>query len=410
MTLFKLKLSLAKNIINQIFNRSLIILFNQGSIFLIITILANRLDLNNFGLLSASMIMIQLGWIVSNFGLINSSIEFMQKNKTNNEKNNFISFSLIQIFLLALLYISFLFILINLDLISFPLKLLTFIVPSILIGSFICQWFFQAINEPEHLVKITFLSRLLFLTITFFYINENNFFYFFFFQALSLAIVASFSIFHIVKIKKFPITKIKLQYFKRMFTSQTTFFFNHILNSQINLVWAFFASLSLSPSSISFYFIGDQLFRSAGIFTNIISQVIRSNTINRSNHDLMIILKRTSLFYVLLLIILLSSVYLFYYYLLPDYYIEGINISFLFIIAWFIQAFIKILNYPVLGRIHGYSWVNKIAVKFLFLHIFLIIIWNFKINSVFFIPKFLILALLIQLIYFVFVCFKKTSR
>ena len=181
-------------ILNQIFSRSLIIIFNQISIFFIISLIAVRFDLETFGYFGQAMILIQIGWIVSNFGLINYSIESKLKLKRSKLLSKFVWLAILQILLLSVTYVLFLFCLIQLNILNLPEKYYLFTIPSIIFGSFHCMWFFQSMNEPNILVKVTFYSRLIFLLATYFFIFNDNHLHFFIIQAASLLIVALYSL------------------------------------------------------------------------------------------------------------------------------------------------------------------------------------------------------------------------
>jgi fatty acid desaturase len=50
-------------------------------------------------------------------------------------------------------------------------------------------------------------------------------------------------------------------------------------------------------------------------------------------------------------------------------------------IAWGVHAIVKLLNYPILGEMHGADWVNKITYKILFLHASAFLFWMYFFNS-----------------------------
>ena len=183
---------------------------------------------------------------------------------------------------------------------------------------------------------------------------------------------------------------------------QFPFFINLIVNSQINILWAFSVSVSMSPYFISLYYIGDQIFRSAGIFSNIISQVFRVNTINKKENESEKYLFYLVIMYIFLGFLLSILVYLFYKYFLPEDFYHGLFLSILMILAWVIQSILKLFNYPILGFLYGYKLINKIALQFFILHLSLVLIWSLLFKSVFLIPIFLIFGFSLNLIYYLY--------
>lgn len=278
-----------KTILHQIFSRSLIILFNQISIILIISIIAIRFDLETFGYFGQSMILIQIGWIVSNFGLINYSIESKLKSQNTLFVSKFVSLAFIQILLFSTAYVLFLFFLLQVNILNLPDKFFLSTIPSIIFGSFHCMWFFQSMNAPKTLVKITFYSRLFFLISTYLFIFNDNHLYIFFAQAISLLIVSLCSLKIIFYEHRVSFIPPLLRNILNTINCQFPFFLNLIMNSHINILWGFAASLTASPAMMSFYYIGDQAFRTCGALSSIVSQVLRSNTINQQNNNSIII-------------------------------------------------------------------------------------------------------------------------
>jgi len=387
-------------ILNQIYSRSLIIIFNQISIFFIISLIAVRFDLETFGHFGQAMILIQIGWIVSNFGLINYSIESKLKLKRSKLLSKFVWLAILQILLLSVTYVLFLFCLIQLNILNLPEKFYLFTIPSIIFGSFHCMWFFQSMNEPNTLVKVTFYSRLIFLLATYFFIFNDNHLHFFIIQAATLLIVALYSL--RVIFYKYNLN-FSLPPMINVFNTtkyQLPFFINLITNTHINILWSFVASLSLSPAMMSIYYIGDQVFRSCGAFSSIFSQVFRSNTLGQKNKKLINYFKKIIWFYVAIFGLIAIAALLYFYYYLPTNYIDGLNITLLMIIAALLSAINKLLNYPILGKKFGYLYVNKLTTNFLILNIIVILIWYFVFKMIILVPILLIINLLLQILFF----------
>ena len=387
-------------ILNQIFSRSLIVLFNQISILLIISIMAVRFNLDTFGHFGQAMILIQIGWIVSNFGLMNYSIECKLKLKRSRFLREFVSLAIIQILLLSITYIVFLFCLIQLNILNLPEKFYLFTIPSIIFGSFHCMWFFQSMNKPNTLVKVTFYSRVIFLLSTYFFIFNEDHLYLFIIQAASLLIVALYSLRAISYQYNLNFSLPPMKNIFNTIKYQLPFFLNSIMNTHVNILWSFAASLSLSPAMMSIYYIGDQIFRACGAFSSIFSQVFRSNTLDQKNKKLINNLKKIIGLYVAIFGFIAVAALLYFYYYLPISYIDGLNITLLMILAALLSAINKLLNYPILGKKFGHLYVNKLTANFLILNIIVILIWYLAFKTIVLIPIFLIITLILQILFF----------
>ena len=387
-------------ILNQIFIRSLIVFFNQISILLIISIIAIRFNFETFGHVGQAMILIQIGWIFSNYGLMNYSIESKLKFKSSIFLSKFVSLAIVQIFLFSITYVLFLFCLIRLNILNLPEKFYLFTIPSIIFGSFHCMWFFQSMNKPNTLVKVTFYSRVIFLLSTYFFIFNEDHLYLFIIQAASLLIVALYSL----KVISYEYNlNFSLPPIKNVFNTiryQLPFFLNSIMNTHVNILWSFAASLSLSPAMMSIYYIGDQVFRACGAFSSIFSQVLRSNTLDQKNKKLINNFKKIIGLYVAIFGFIGIAALLYFHYYLPISYIDGLNITLLMILAALLSAINKLLNYPILGKKFGHLYVNKLTANFLILNIIVISIWYLAFKTIVLIPIFLIITLILQILFF----------
>ena len=78
-----------KATLKQIFGRGSIILINQISVLLAIPILAARLDFLVFGQVAIGFVLVQLSWVLSDWGIQHFSIEQWPKLKTQLQKNTF---------------------------------------------------------------------------------------------------------------------------------------------------------------------------------------------------------------------------------------------------------------------------------------------------------------------------------
>lgn len=391
-----------KLILNQIFSRSLIVFFNQISILLIISIIAVRFNFDTFGHFGQAMILIQIGWIVSNFGLINFSIESKLKLKKSKLLSKFVSLAIVQILLLSIAYVLFLFCLLRLNILNLPEKFYLFTIPSIIFGSFHCMWFFQSMNEPNKLVNVTFYSRVIYLVSTYFFIFNDNHLYFYIIQASSLLIVSLYSLRLMYYKYNLNFSLPPMKNIFNAFKYQFPFFINLITNTHINILWSFVASLFFSPAMMSIYYIGDQVFRTCGAFTSIFSQVLRSNTLDYKNKKLINNLNKIIGLYFALFGFIAIAALLYFHYYLPINYISGLNITLLMILAAMLSGINKLLNYPILGKKFGYLYVNKLTANFLILNVLVILIWCIIFKTILLIPIFLIITLTLQILFFTY--------
>jgi len=389
-----------KTILNQIFSRSLIVLFNQISSILIISIIAVRFNFETFGHFGQAMILIQIGWIISNFGLINYSIESKLKLKNSKFLSKFVSQAILQILLLSIAYALFLFCLLRLNILNLPEKFYLFTIPSIIFGSFHCMWFFQSMNEPNTLVKITFYSRLIYLISTYCFIFNDNHLFIFIIQAASLLIIALYSLKILFYKHNLNFSLPPMKNIFNGFKFQFPFFINLITNTHINIIWSFAASLSLSPAMMSIYYIGDQVFRTCGAFTSIFSQVLRSNTLDHKNKKLINNLNKIMGLYLALFGFIAIAALIYFHYYLPINYIDGLNITLLMILAAMLSGINKLLNYPIFGKKFGYHYVNKLTANFLIVNVLVILIWYLLFKLVILIPTLLIITLILQILFF----------
>ena len=104
-------------VINQIFQRSSIVLINQLSLLITIPYIASIFSSNTFGLFSQSIIFIQVTWIISEWGINNYCINIFPKD-TKNQNHLFIEISSM-VFILLITISFFIFLIIKILNINF---------------------------------------------------------------------------------------------------------------------------------------------------------------------------------------------------------------------------------------------------------------------------------------------------
>ena len=126
-----------KATLKQIFGRGSIIAINQLAVLLAIPILAARLDFLVFGQVAIGFILVQLSWVVSDWGMQHYSIEQWPKLKTQLQKNTFTTTASFLRMSVTLLCIILILLIILLGWIDFPILFWLGIIPSIFNGRYI---------------------------------------------------------------------------------------------------------------------------------------------------------------------------------------------------------------------------------------------------------------------------------
>ena len=142
------------NLFKQISSQSLIILINQLSMIVAITIIASRVDLFTFGQISIAFTLIQVSWIISDWGMTNYVIE-----KWSDTRNKiFLCCNLIysRVFISLLMFLLLSSIIIF-NLIELPNNFKFWIFFSVFMGSLTPLWFFQLhkVSQKMRFKKIT---------------------------------------------------------------------------------------------------------------------------------------------------------------------------------------------------------------------------------------------------------------
>lgn len=365
-----------KATLKQIFGRGSIIVINQISVLLAIPILAARLDFHVFGQVAIGFVLVQLSWVISDWGIQHFSIEQWPKLKTKLQKNTFTSIATYLRASIALLCIGLILSIILLGLIDFPFLFWLCIAPSIFMGGVYPLWFYQVQKAPHDMIGVTIFSRCIYLLMIIFLVHNNeSAIWAFLAQGINMSIITIFAYLRMSSRYQFKLQKFQFGLWIRTLKKSYPFLINAIANNQINTLWGFGLSVIGGPLAMAIYNIGDQIYRAGGAITNIVAQSIRIHFIDKSLNDL----KFTITFFVLLFFVLTVSICLFTPYLIQKFfsnsYLPAIPVIQVMIIAWGVHAVVKLLNYPILAAFHGSSWVNKITNYFLLMHIILFSIW-----------------------------------
>lgn len=392
-----------KATLKQICGRGSIILVNQISVLLAIPILAARLDFHVFGQVAIGFVLVQLSWVVSDWGIQHYSIEQWPKLKTILQKNTFTSIATYLRTSIALLCIGLILAIILLGLIDFPILFWLCIIPSIFMGGIYPLWFYQVQKSPHEMIGVTIFSRCIYLLIIIFFVHNNeSAIWAFLAQGVNMSIITIFAYLRMSSRYQFKLQKFQFGLWIRTLKQSCPFLINAITNNQINTLWGFGLSLLGGPLAMAIYNIGDQFYRAGGAITNIIAQATRIHFLGSSLKNI----KFTFLFFVILFLIICLSVFiaapLIINHFFSENFLPAINVLQVMIIAWGLHAVVKLLNYPILGQMHGAEWVNKITYKILFLHLIAFLIWMYFFNSPLSLAIMFLSVVMCQLVIFLF--------
>ena len=385
-------------IINQIFQRSSIVLINQLSLLITIPYIASIFSPNTFGLFSQSIIFIQVTWIISEWGINNYCINIFPKD-TKNQNRLFIEISSM-VFLLLIMLSFFIFIIIKILNINIDLYLYLLLVLSFIFGGLNPLWFFQAQLRPKVLILPTFIARIIFLILIIFFVKNDSDIYFYF--LINSFVFIGIFIFSLWILKKeglyFFITS--FHKLKSHIGSSFYFFLSSVIGNQFSTFWMFVFSIKSSPSLIAIYAIADHFLRAMNTLTNIISSVIWANS--SKIRQINIYLLKYSFLIFLIFFIAWNFIDSLIELLFNDFYLASVEFCQALIVVWLIHGLTKIHLYPVFAKFYSLGWVNKINILFGLFHILTMILWLFFLESIWIMIYSMIIITSIQLIFYFF--------
>lgn len=389
------------NTLKHIFGRATIIGINQVAVLISLPILASRIDFYTFGQVAIGFLLVQLSWLISDWGIQNYSIEVWRSLNDNLKKAKFISYAIMLNLIIAIIFLILILLLVQLNILSFPFYYWLCIIPSILMGSVYPLWFFQVQKSPQDMILPTFISRLIFLGMVFILVESNETAsWAFLAQGVNLSLISIYAFFRMYMNYSFNWQRVNFREITLLARSSFPFLVNSITNNQINTIWGFGLSVTSGPYAMALFNLGDQLYRAGGAISNIIAQSIRIHFIGKSFYDS----RFTILFFVGLYSLFAIAISLSAHFLIdnffPQAYQPATQIIQVMMVAWGLHAIVKLLNYPVLGEQFGAAWVNFITYKILFIHIIIFSIWYFLYISVLAMAILFASVILIQLIIF----------
>jgi len=396
------------NILKHALSRGSIILTNQLSILIAIPILASRLDFFIFGQVAIGFVLVQLSWVLSDWGVQHFRIENWSRAKTLRDKNRLISLLLslrLSVAVVCLLIILFL---IEANLLNFPLLFWICIFPSISMGGAYPLWFFQFNKIPQTMIFPTFMSRLVYLLVIYFLVKDNSSAYWAFLaQGINMGAITLYAYWHMIMRHSYSWINFNNKQFLMVLRSSFPYLLNAVTNNQINTLWGFGLAVVGGPMAMAIFNLGDQIYRMGGALTNVIAQSVRIYSKESSfDKTLPSVLFFISIYLMLAFIVSFFAKDIVMKFFSEDYY-EAIKLIQIMTIIWALHAIIKILNYPILGKFFSTHFINRLTFKFLILHVFIFLVWINLYNSPLTMSYFFGCVVLIHLITFIYLVYLK---
>ena len=396
------------NILKHALSRGSIILTNRLSVLIAIPILASRLDFFIFGQVAIGFVLVQLSWVVSDWGVQHFSIEKWNSAKTLRDKNRLISLLLTLRLCVAIVCLLIILFLIQINLLNFPVLFWISIIPSILIGGAYPLWFFQVNKIPQTMILPTLMSRLVYLLIIYFLVNDNSSAYWAFLaQGINMGTITLYAYWHIIMRHSYSWINFNKKQFTLVLRSSFPYLLNAVTNNQINTLWGFGLAVVGGPMAMAIFNLGDQIYRMGGALTNVIAQSVRIYSKESSFvKTLPSVLFFITIYLILALIVNFFAKDIVMKFFSEDYY-EAINLIQIMTLVWALHAIIKILNYPILGKFFSTNFINRLTFKFLILHVFIFLIWINLFNSPLSMSYFFGCVVLIHLLTFIYLVYLK---
>ena len=396
------------SIIKHACSRGFIILTNQLSVLIAIPILASRLDFLVFGQVAIGFVLVQLSWVLSDWGVQHFSIENWGAAKTLRDKNKLISLLLTLRLIVAIICLLIILFLIQVNFLNFPLLFWISIIPSILMGGAYPLWFFQVNKIPQTMIFPTFMSRLVYLLVIYLLVTDNSSAHWAFLaQGMNLGMITLYAYWHMIMRYSYSWINFNIKQFTLVLRSSFPYLLNAVTNNQINTLWGFGLAVVGGPIAMAIFNLGDQIYRMGGALTNVIAQSARIYS-RESSFDKTL---PSVLFFILVYLMLAFIVYFFakdivMKFFNEDYY-EAIKLIQIMTLIWALHAIIKILNYPILGKFFSTNFINRVTFKFLILHVFMFFVWINLFDTPISMSYFFGCVVLIHLLTFIYLLYRK---
>ncbi len=357
--------------------RTLIVLINQISILIAIPIVASRIGIENFGLLSVAMIFFQVAFMLTEWGF---GVPAIKESSEAKEKKAlglmFVEVNLIKGFILFFLIIT-LILIQKINLSIFDNHTLFYgLIFAIIAAAFNPLWYFQAIEQPEKLVLPSIIGRALYLSIIIFLVSgADDMHWVLTAQGITYALTAFWSLYFVAPFLR-NIPKLKLNNIKKRFVNTTPFFLSGAIMGQFHSIWGLFLIVVAGPIEVAIFNLADQALRAGNAFTNILPEVLLVRHLNEgegsSNSSRIKLAVFTVIIFSFIGLFLTKPIITLFF---GDSYLIVVNVIQVTIIIWLLLAIIKLLGYPLLGIRFGLDRVNKINYIFATMNFVGIPIW-----------------------------------
>lgn len=362
--------------LNQVSSRMMIMLFNQLAVIITIPWLAMQLSPEVFGLVSTSLIIIQVGWVFIDWGLMNYATEIWQDSAPKDTKNKLITNLITSRLILSGLYLTIIYCLIALGVIFIPYAYYPPLALATIFGALFPLWFFHVNKNPKDLVGITLFSRMVFILLVLIFVKTDvqapTYLYF---HAVSFMVITLFAFYKMIVKHSFTWLGFNFIHSINLIAEGMGFFLNSLTNSNVHVIWGFAVTITQEPIVIGIYNLAEQGYRAGSAISNSVSQVSRLNTIELGISQSI----RLTFFY--------GITYAFaavFGFLLADpiikiffqpEYIASASVLKILIGVWLIQSYIKLINYPLVGKLISVEKLHKMTPFILFLHLFMFGFW-----------------------------------
>ena len=362
--------------LNQVSSRMMIMLFNQLAVIITIPWLAMQLSPEVFGLVSTSLIIIQVGWVFIDWGLMNYATEIWQDSADKDTKNKLITNLIASRLILSALYLTIIYCLITLGVIFIPYPYYPPLALTTIFGGVFPLWFFHVNKNPKDLVGITLFSRLIFIALVVIFIKDDahapTYLYL---HTVSFMVITLFAYYRMIEKHSFIWLGFNFSHSINLIAQGIGFFLNSLTNSNVHVIWGFAVTITQEPIVIGIYNIAEQGYRAGSAISNSVSQVSRLNTIGlgiRQTLRLTVFYGITYAFAAMFGFLLAAPIIKFFFQ--PEY-IASVSVLKILIGVWLIQSYIKLINYPLVGKLISVEKLHKMTTYILFLHLFMLGLW-----------------------------------
>ena len=374
-------MTLLNTVFRQILPRMNIMLINQLAMLISLPWLTSHLTLQTFGHIATGIIIVQIIWIISGWGVMNYVVEVWNDLKGLEEENFIITQILYLKLSLTIVALIAIFILIYFNIVQLPWVFFFCLIPSAFAGM-LPLWFYHVNKCPHELVVATLIPKVLFLILILCLVNqEARAHWFFLIQGLSFLLTTCYAFYQMKKKYHFracPANPIKIHsLFKKCFP----YYLNMITTEQMNSIWGLCLVIGAGPIAIAYYNLSDQAYRAGSLITNTVAQVVRVNIIHTTLTEAWSLVSKlilTVIFFAIAAWLLLDNIV---DSVMPENYHAALPYIRMMIGVWLLQSCIKFLNYPILGKIIGVDALNRLNTFMLSGHIFLMVFWLWMFND-----------------------------